>query len=180
MLKELDSLPEAKYYQPKKMSHRMRQALHYKIAGRSTKEISELLGMTYSRVSTILNSPVCKAEEILLRAQIEQGFVEATKENIQKDAVRAFLNQKALSLVMHLEELSRTADKEDTQRKAIMDLIGLTEYAKPAVNVGAVNINVTPEQSDRLAQAIQDMKETPKSLEDIGEFINEHLRGEQG
>jgi DNA-binding CsgD family transcriptional regulator len=178
MLNELNPNTQLKPGQIKKMSHRAYQALHYKIAGRSNNEIAELLNITPSRVSIILNSPVCKEEEILLRAQIEQSFVEATKENQKKDPVRVFLSQKALSLVIHLEELSRFADKEDTQRKAIMDLLSLTEYAKPAVNVGAVNVTVTPEQSDRLAKALEALPDNPTSLEDIGEFLDEHLRAE--
>lgn len=176
----LDTNQELKPGQIKKMSHRAYQALHYRLAGRTNNEIATLLGITPNRVSIILSSPVCKAEEVLLRAQIEEGFIEATKENAQKDPVRAFLNQKALSLVMHLYEIANSADKDDTQRKAAMDLLGLTEYAKPVMSVGAVNINVTPQESDRLANALEDMKNNPKSLEEIGEFVNEHLRAEQG
>jgi predicted transcriptional regulator len=172
-------LNEPKLGQIKKMSHRAYQALHYRIAGRTNNEIAQLLGITPMRVSQILNSPICKEQEILLRAQIEQSFVEATTETLQKDPVRVFLNQKALSLVMKLYELANGADKDDTQRKAAMDLLGLTEYAKPPVNVGVVNFTASAEQSDKLAEALLAIENTPKSLEEIGEFINEHLRTEQ-
>ena len=117
--------------EPNTITSRHRALMRRLVAGISLSVAAEEIGLTVSRASLIVNSPLFQAEMKRMEADIKNGFVEAEadRQAVAADPTRQYLSDSAEMAARTLK--GALSDENATIRvSAAKDILDRTGYAK--------------------------------------------------
>jgi predicted transcriptional regulator len=146
-----------KPWEPKKLNSRHKQIIAMSAAGVRNKDIADLLGMSQSRVSVILNDPRSRVLERQLASDVVSQIATDVSERIQGAAGEAF------DVVKNLMD---NADSERVRQTSAFDILDRAGF-KPKETTANLNLNVDGDQLETLVEVLKEVRERPPVLEHL-------------
>lgn len=141
---------------PIKLNTVHRKIMQYDIMGKRPGEIGELVGMTLSRISVIMNSGLYQVEKKRMQAQFEEMFVEKTAE----DEVHKLFTDEALKSAQALVALRDGAKNESVKHQSAIALLDRAGYKVPKEEAeSSTPVEVSEELANTIRTALAVMQQ---------------------
>lgn len=144
-----------KPWEPNELGPRHKQMVVLSAAGMKNKDIGELLGMSDSRVSVILNDPRAVKLRERLAAEIVQQLTESAAEVLAGYQVEA---------AHTMGTLMRHAESENVRRMSAADILDRTGHKAREGGGNQGGIEIDPEIAEALLQGMREARQKPKEL----------------
>lgn len=142
-------------YQPKEFSPRHKQIIALAAAGTPNKEIAQIVDMSPSRISTIINDP--RGQYLLdkMTGQFVRELSTSTREVIQSHSLEM------AEIIVHL---ARHADSEQVQLRAARDMLDRGGFKAKDVSVVA-SVDISRADINEMSKRLKESFEDPDELE---------------
>ena len=150
---ELKSLSLIKL-QPKRVTSKIEAIICMDIAGRSGRDISESIGISYNRLSIIRNSPLYMNRLEQLRGEVASSFVDKRAENLSSgDPVEETFKEAAITAANKKIDLMRNSKNEFVASAAAGDILDRAGYRAHQEKT-KITVEVTDKMADRFERAL--------------------------
>ncbi len=161
--------------QLKHMSSKHRSMMRYLIAGKTVGEIAVIFGITPSRMSTIVNSPLFREERIAMEKEVNEEFVDNEGGKIHRNSVRQKLEEEALRSLDTVVGLRDNAVSERVRQLSALEILDRAGYKAAERIEGAVEIDASEGLINAISEAVKEMKGVP-TKEVVGEVVKEGIK----
>lgn len=148
-----------KKLEPKKLSSRVQSILNYDLHNWKQGRIAEALGMTQSRVSIIMNSPLYKEERNRMWTDLQSKTIEKKASDAASgDPVINLFKSSALDAAMAKIDLAHNASSEFVKNSAlseVLDRAGYKAESKKVITSIEVNEKIASRWDKVLKRAIK-------------------------
>jgi predicted XRE-type DNA-binding protein len=138
-----------------------RAMMRYLIAGKTVGEIANIFGITQPRVSTIINSPLFRAEREKMEKEVTSQFVENEGSKIHTNVVREMLQEEALKSLNKIIELRDGATSERVRQLSALEILDRAGYKAAEKIEGVVEIDASEGLVNAIQIAVREMQTKP-------------------
>ena len=127
----------------------------YDLGGWKQGDIARTVGLTQSRVSIIMNSPLYKTVRNARFKELQEQIVGSTADRVLKgDPVKQKLNSLAMAAVSVKEELLVNAESEFVKNSVASDLLDRAGYKSESKKI-RTSVEVTEKMADRFEKVLK-------------------------
>lgn len=141
--------------QPDKMSSRIEAIMYMELAGKSGKDIAEILDIGQVRVSIIRNSPLYMSNLARLKDELKDKYMDKQTDKLTSgDPVEEALKGAALDAAQTKIDLMHNSGNEFIRASASSDILDRAGY-KSYTEKTKVTVEVTEKMSERWERALK-------------------------